>query len=152
MKRHTLKHEFVEYVPPGEDLAEGTLYVSVAYATAVHRCCCGCGGEVVTPLSPAQWRLTFDGQTVSLHPSVGSGTLPCRSHYWIREGQVRWCRPLSEVETRTGRIRDRAAAEHLFADQMQTPPAAELADQLPEQPIQERRSAWRRLLGLIGRG
>ncbi|MDH2348718.1 DUF6527 family protein [Bradyrhizobium sp. SSUT77] len=24
----------------------------------MHLCCCGCGREVVTPLAPAQWRLT----------------------------------------------------------------------------------------------
>ena len=56
------------------------------YATAVHLCCCGCKREVVTPLSPAQWRLTFDGENVSLHPSIGSGALPSRSHYFLKRG------------------------------------------------------------------
>ena len=59
-----LKHEFVEFIP--EHLPEGTIYVSIRFATASHKCCCGCGKEVVTPLSPTDWKLTFDGETISL--------------------------------------------------------------------------------------
>ncbi|MDH2356437.1 DUF6527 family protein [Bradyrhizobium sp. SSUT112] len=29
----------------------------------MHLCCCGCGREVVTPLTPAQWRLTSTTRT-----------------------------------------------------------------------------------------
>jgi hypothetical protein len=36
------------------------LYVSLEYATAIHACACGCGNEVVTPLSPNGWKLTFE--------------------------------------------------------------------------------------------
>ena len=39
-----IKHEFVDSIPA--ELVEGTLYISIRYATAVHRCCCGCGEEV----------------------------------------------------------------------------------------------------------
>ena len=81
-----LEHRFVDDIP--EPFDSGVLYVSIRYATAVHLCCCGCGREVVTPFSPAQWHLTFDGETVSLHPSIGSWNLPCRSHYVIRNGRV----------------------------------------------------------------
>ncbi|MFO1514338.1 MAG: DUF6527 family protein, partial [Verrucomicrobiota bacterium] len=65
-----ITHEFVEYIP--EVLKEQTLYVSIIYKTAVHKCFCGCKREVVTPLSPSGWKLTFDGQSVSLYPSIGS--------------------------------------------------------------------------------
>ena len=64
-----LVYEFVEFIP--DELKELTLYISVTYCTAVHKCCCGCGREVVTPLSPTGWHLIFDGKTVSLYPSVG---------------------------------------------------------------------------------
>jgi hypothetical protein len=77
MIRHRrLDHRFVEDIP--ETLDPGVLYVSMRYATAVHLCCCGCEREVVTPFSPAQWKMTFDGEGVSLHPSIGSWALPCR--------------------------------------------------------------------------
>jgi hypothetical protein len=78
--------EFIETFPP--DLSDGVLYVSATYSTAAHLCCCGCGHEVITPLSRSQWVLTFDGQ-VSLRPSIGNWALPCRSHYVIVGGQVR---------------------------------------------------------------
>ena len=69
MKRETtLTHEFVEYIP--QDLKDATVYVSIPFATAAHRCCCGCGKEVVTPISPTDWQLTFDGETISVHAPV----------------------------------------------------------------------------------
>ena len=34
-----LKHEFVEFIP--DELQEGTIYVSIRFATAAHLCCCG---------------------------------------------------------------------------------------------------------------
>ena len=92
MMRHTrLKHQFVHHIP--EHLEPGILYVSVDYATAVHSCCCGCGQEVVTPLSPAGWKLTFDGETVSLSPSIGNRYFECRSHYFIERNQIIEARP-----------------------------------------------------------
>lgn len=91
-----LIHEFVDHIP--EQLDEGVLYVSIRFGTVVHLCACGCGEEVVTPLGPAEWRLTYDGRTISLMPSVGNWSFPCRSHYWIDEGVVRWARGFSEAE------------------------------------------------------
>ncbi|WP_417480245.1 DUF6527 family protein [Maricaulis maris] len=88
MKNKQIKHEFVDAIP--EAIEPGTLYVSVDFATAVHLCECGCGLEVVTPLSRTDWKLIYDGETVSLHPSIGNWSFPCRSHYWIRDGQVQW--------------------------------------------------------------
>ena len=80
MKQPTvLDTEFVMSIP--DSLAERTLYVSMEYATVTHKCCCGCGLEVVTPLSPTDWKLTFDGVSVSLDPSIGNWSFPCRSHY-----------------------------------------------------------------------
>ena len=59
MKRElVLRHEFVEFIP--DKLVDGVIYVSIPYATVAHKCCCGCGMEVVTPLSPTDWELIFD--------------------------------------------------------------------------------------------
>ena len=91
-----LRNEFVDHIP--EQLDDGVLYVSMRFGTVVHRCACGCGEEVVTPLGPVEWRLTYDGKTVSLEPSIGNWSFPCRSHYWIDEGIVRWARGFSEAE------------------------------------------------------
>jgi len=108
----TLRHEFVEYLPT--QLADATLYISVAYATAAHRCCCGCGNEVVTPLSPTDWKLIFDGETVTLEPSIGNWSFPCRSHYWINRNKVKWARAWSHDQIETNRQRDRIAKDLHF--------------------------------------
>lgn len=105
MKRNDITFEFVEYVP--RKLQEGTLYISTTFATAVHRCCCGCGSKITTPLAPSEWSLTFDGETVSLSPSIGNWSFPCQSHYWIRRNEIVWAGGMSAqqiAEVRKGRV------------------------------------------------
>lgn len=111
--RRTVTHEFVEFIP--DKLEEGVLYVSVIYATATHRCLCGCGREVVTPLSPTDWQLAFDGESVSLTPSVGNWSFPCRSHYWIERNHVAWCGDMPQRLIDQGRMRDRQLKAAHFA-------------------------------------
>lgn len=101
-----LEHKFVEVVP--SKLETGILYVSIEYTTMIHLCCCGCGNEVVTPLSPNDWKMTFDGKTVSVHPSVGSWSLPCRSHYIINHGRVNWASDWTNDQIAKGRAMDQA--------------------------------------------
>lgn len=113
MKREIiLKHEFVEYIP--NKLRPGTIYVSIPFATAAHKCCCGCGNEVVTPLSPTDWKLTIEGQFISLYPSIGNWSFACQSHYWIERNRVRWNRQWSEEEIKAGRALDRRAKQKFF--------------------------------------
>jgi hypothetical protein len=104
--------EFVELAPP--ELREGVLYVSMIYGSAVHKCCCGCGEKVVTPFSPTDWKLTFDGESVSLHPSIGNWSFKCRSHYWIRENEIQWAPQWSEEQIKAGRLHDRNAKFRYF--------------------------------------
>ncbi|HYW38282.1 MAG TPA: DUF6527 family protein [Terriglobales bacterium] len=111
-QKKVLVHEFVEFIP--DVLEEGKIYVSMEYATVVHKCCCGCGKEVVTPLSPTDWKLIFDGKTISLDPSVGNWSSPCKSHYWIRKNRVAWARRWSQEEIDAGRTLDRRAKREYF--------------------------------------
>lgn len=99
-----LQHKFVEFIP--DNVEEGVLYISINYCTAIHKCVCGCGNEVVTPLSPTDWRLTFDGKSVSLHPSIGNWNFDCKSHYWIRNNNIDFAGRWTEKEIRTGREED----------------------------------------------
>lgn len=85
-------------------LADGVIYVSLEHRTIVHKCCCGCGERVVLNLSPAGWKVTFDGETISLCPSVSNGSLGCNSHYWIRNNKVDWSNPLSASETKLAQV------------------------------------------------
>jgi uncharacterized protein DUF6527 len=109
-----LAHEFVEFIP--EQLKEQTLYVSNTYGTAVHKCCCGCGREVVTPLSPTGWELTFDGKSVSLYPSIGNWSLPCQSHYFITKNKVVWAPQWSKEQIARGRAQEALTKERYYSE------------------------------------
>jgi len=91
----------VEFIP--ERLEQGILYVSPKYKTAIHLCCCGCGKEVVTPLSATDWSLKVTGNDVTLHPSIGNWSFECRSHYWIRNNRVVWAEDMSQAKIERGR-------------------------------------------------
>jgi len=80
------RHKFVEFVP--ECLEPDVLYVSLRFSLVSHQCACGCGEEVVTPLAPRDWQLIFNGETISLFPSIGNWSFQCRSHYWIDQNHA----------------------------------------------------------------
>src|SRR5262245_8880727 len=106
-RREAIDFEFVEVIP--DSLEEGVLYISIPHATSLHRCLCGCGAEIVTPLSPTDWELNYNGQSVSLSPSIGNWSYPCQSHYWIRRNRVHWARRFTPRQIAAVRERDRRA-------------------------------------------
>jgi hypothetical protein len=107
-----LTHRFVEFIP--DDIEPGILYISIEYCTAIHRCACGCGNEVVTPLSPTDWELTFDGKTVSLSPSIGNWNFDCKSHYFITQNQVRHVKKWKDWEIEKGRKEDATSKKRYY--------------------------------------
>jgi len=107
---------FVEFIPPEKELKPGKLYISMQYGTTVHLCASGCGMKVVLPLSPAKWHLLFDGDSISLSPSVGNWDYPCKSHYWIRNNQVVWAPAWDDERIQAGRDRDQQDADDYFED------------------------------------
>lgn len=120
MSRTTYTHEFVKAFP--ERLDEGVLYVSVEFATAAHRCFCGCGSEVYTRFSPTDWSMKFDGQTVSINPSIGNWSFDCQSHYILANGRVRWADKWSRERIDLVRAIDRERKERQFGVTKQLPP------------------------------
>lgn len=96
-----LQHKFIDLAPPV--LEVGVLYISVEYCSVIHKCVCGCGNKVVTPLSPTEWELTFDGKSVSLNPSIGNWNFECKSHYWIIKNKVKFARRWSDKEIEEGK-------------------------------------------------
>jgi len=116
IRHKQLDHRFVEHIP--ERLEAGVLYVSMEYATSAHRCCCGCGEEVVAPFTPTDWKMTYDGETVSLRPSIGNWMLKCRSHYVIDRGKVIEAGPWTDDQVKAERRRDRNAKARFYG---QTP-------------------------------
>jgi hypothetical protein len=139
MIRHKrLEHRFIDHLP--ERLEAGILYVSMEYATSAHSCCCGCGEEVVVPFTPTDWKMTYDGETISLQPSIGNWTLKCRSHYVIRRGRVIEADPWSDEQIEAERRRDRAFKARYYnnSQQSEAPVQLEITE---KQPV-----IWRRML------
>jgi Family of unknown function (DUF6527) len=115
MRTAFLRPKFVRAIP--EKLDAGMLYVSIDFATVAHSCCCGCGREVVTPLTPTDWKITYDGVSISLFPSIGNWNFPCRSHYGIDSGRVVWASQWSDDMIAANRARDRFAKQNYYAGQ-----------------------------------
>jgi hypothetical protein len=106
VKIQSIRPEFVVSFPSA--MEDGVLYISEEFETAGHKCCCGCGEKVVTPLNAAKWRLTkcADG-TVSLSPSIGNWKFTCQSHYWIWENRVIAAGMMSKQKIEAVKIRDK---------------------------------------------
>jgi hypothetical protein len=139
-----LAYEFVQFIP--DDLKERTLYISITYCTAVHKCCCGCGREVVTPLSPTSWQLIFDGKTVSLYPSIGSWSLPCQSHYFITKNKAVWAPKWGKKQIEQGRAQEARARERYantqHLDAAETPSASPPASTKPKESLWRKINKW----------
>lgn len=83
-----LETRFVKFIP--SQLTEGIIYISYEYNTAIHLCACGCKNKVATAISPIKWSYTYNGESISLSPSIGNWNFDCKSHYWIRDNQIVW--------------------------------------------------------------
>jgi hypothetical protein len=125
-----LEQRFVERIP--RVLEPGILYISMGYATAAHSCACGCGEEVMTPFTPTDWKMTFDGETVSLWPSIGNWQLACRSHYVIDRGVVVPAGAWTDKQIGAERSRDRAAKARFYGT-----PQGSASSVTPASPLRE---------------
>lgn len=136
-----LEHRFVQHIP--DTICPGVLFISMEYGTAVHSCCCGCGEEVVTPFTPTDWKMTFDGETVSLHPSVGNWSLACRSHYVIRQGRVIEAGQWTDAQVQAELSRDRAVKARYYGTAASHDDVTDPANQAPAGPVAS--GFWQRL-------
>jgi hypothetical protein len=91
-----ISYTFADSAP--QTLEPATIYISTKYRAIVHLCLCGCGEKILLNLDPDGWSFTFDGQSISVHDSVGNVGIPCRSHYIIRRNRVAWLPPLTTVD------------------------------------------------------
>jgi len=116
-----LQHKFVGEMP--EALSPGVLYISLDFDTMAHLCACGCGHEIVTPISPTDWKFTYNGASVTVHPSIGNWSHACRSHYIIRQGHIVWAGDWSDEQIAAGRAQDRKAKAAQFGSEAHAPAA-----------------------------
>ena len=60
-------HHFQDTIPKSEQIEEGTIYISLKYNMTAHKCACGCGQLVPLPLSPNDWMVQYNGETITLY-------------------------------------------------------------------------------------
>ncbi|MDO1449515.1 DUF6527 family protein [Rhodocytophaga aerolata] len=101
----TLQPKFVDVIP--EKLEDGIIYISMNRSIALHLCVCGCQNEVVTPFSPTDWELRFDGSSISLYPSIGNWEFPCKSHYWVTRNVIKYSNTWNKKQIQAGRDQDK---------------------------------------------
>lgn len=146
LKIKKLENHFIRSIP--RDISKGVLYISMEYATAVHSCCCGCGEQVVTPFSPTDWKMIFDGETVSLTPSVGNWNLACRSHYIIKQNTVIEAGNWSQSQIKAERKRDQLAKTAYYQSKVENDSVIHNSEKATSIVI--KKSSWgKRLLDLI---
>lgn len=144
----SLKPEFVEFMP--EVLQDGVLYISMQYGTVIHNCCCGCKGRAVTPLSPTDWKLRYDGVAISLEPSVGNWSFACQSHYWIRNNKIKWSSKWTEEDIQAGRENDRQLKKKQFEKEEVESAAPAPLQRVAVEPVRAN-NIWRRMWRYIRR-
>ncbi|WGQ11866.1 DUF6527 family protein [Pedobacter gandavensis] len=125
----------MEFIP--EELEEGILYITMEYRTAVHKCVCGCGNEVITPFSPTDWQLRFYGDSVSIYPSIGSWSFRCRSHYWITKNRIEHAESWNDKEIQQGRNVDKKNKQNFYSEK-----PSERKLQKPEIKVNKERKEW----------
>jgi Family of unknown function (DUF6527) len=97
----TIELQRVHYMP--KELEPGVLYVSDEFGIAAHLCACGCGFKIRTPLGPTEWAVNETSSGPSLCPSVGNWQQACKSHYWIRQGEIIWAGKWTPEQIAAGR-------------------------------------------------
>ena len=96
---------FVEFIPT--ELESNCLYISIDYKIMAHKCACGCGNIIYTPIDRKDgWVLSYDGESVTIKPSIGNWNLKCRSHYYIIDNYIDWItrRTSSEAKKKTKKL------------------------------------------------
>lgn len=73
------------------DLEEWVLYLSERYWLSKHKCFCWCGSDVVLTLDRWSHYIHFMDWTLTVSPSIGSFSIPCNSHYFIKNNTIEWC-------------------------------------------------------------
>lgn len=107
-----ITHKFVKNIP--QELEDKIVYISMEYSTAIHKCCCGCGNQVVTPFSPTDWRITFNGESVTFYPSIGNWEFACQSHYWIRNSEIEWAPKWTRKQIEDNNHKDHIAKKNYY--------------------------------------
>lgn len=88
---YRVKH--VERLPA--HVESGVVYVSEEYEVAALTCACGCGHRISLLLGDGHEVRDLNGRA-DISPSIGVWDASCRSHFFIKRGEVLWAESWSE--------------------------------------------------------
>ena len=131
-----IRLQLVRFMP--KELEQGVLYVSEEFGAAAHRCACGCGAKIRTPLGPTEWSVEETSAGPTLRPSVGNWQQACQSHYLITRGEVMWVRSWTSEEIADGRRREEDRRREYY-------------EALGRKRAHALQRIWRWVQGLVGR-
>lgn len=84
---HFIIHK-TDFAPELQYMIPGVIYYDTTSGYSYHLCACGCRDLIMLKHND-KW--TLDENTVTISPSIGRMTAPCKSHYFIRNGKTIWC-------------------------------------------------------------
>ena len=79
------RYEAVDFIPA--QMAEATVYHNVDFELAGLLCACGCGHRITLLVPDSHQVWNHDGYA-TISPSIGVMDAPCKSHFFIRHGDV----------------------------------------------------------------
>jgi hypothetical protein len=114
------KYLAVEKTP--KQLEPGIVYHNPDFELAALLCACGCGHRV-NLMVPDGHRVTWNQGLATVTPSIAVCDGPCKSHYFITNGQVEWLPAFSDAQA-----------------------SAVMRNQIARHASQDKRPSWRRRL------
>ena len=105
------RYQAVDRIP--KQLSPGIVYCSEEYEIGALLCACGCGHRV-SLLVPDSHRITSEGGLATIYPSISVCDAPCKSHYFIRAGDVEWLTAFSSAMA--AKTMQRQIAQHVRRD------------------------------------
>lgn len=94
-------------------LEPGVVYISEEFELAALLCACGCGHRT-TLLVPDSHQVKSQSGYATVCPSIAACDSPCRSHYYVTNGDVEWLSAFSGAEVKG--LMQRQIARHVAAD------------------------------------
>ncbi len=94
-------------------LSPGVVYHNVDFELAALLCACGCSHRI-SLLVPDGHQISVESGVPTISPSILVADAPCHSHYYITEGAIDWCRPMSP--NHAAAVMSRQVGRHVSAD------------------------------------
>lgn len=105
------RYQLVDRIP--RQIDEGIVYHTEEFELAGLLCACGCGHRI-TLLVPDSHKVLDDDGYATIHPSVGVLDAPCKSHFIVHRGNVRWFPPFGDADA--ARVIRAQIARHVAHD------------------------------------